>query len=112
MGRVQPLPLEKLMKIGNPDGKGPLTPVGPVRPQPEAGKAEGKAPNADPSTTVELSEAAAKLLAEGGAASQFDAAKVARIAQSISDGTYKINAEVIADKLIANAQELLGKASR
>jgi negative regulator of flagellin synthesis FlgM len=109
---LQPVALEKLMKIGNPDGKGPLTPVGPVRPQPDAGKAEGKAPNADPSATVELSDAAARLLAEGGAASQFDAAKVARIAQSISDGTYKINAEVIADKLIANAQELLGKVSR
>jgi negative regulator of flagellin synthesis FlgM len=99
------------MKVGNPDGKGPLTPVGPVRPQPDAGKAEGEAPKSDPSATVELS-VTAKLLAESGAASQFDAANVARIAQAISDGTYKINAEVIADKLIANAQELLGKVSR
>jgi negative regulator of flagellin synthesis FlgM len=41
----------------------------------------------------------------------FDAAKVDRIRQSISDGTYKINAEAIADKLIANAQEVLGKVS-
>jgi len=96
------------MKIGNPDREGPLTPVGPVRPQPDAGKAV----NTDPSATVEVFDAAAKLLAEGGAASQFDAAKVSRIAQAISDGTYKINAEVIADKLIANAQQLLGKVSR
>lgn len=100
------------MTIGNPDGKGPLTPVGPVRPQPDAGRAEGKAASIDPSATVELSDAAAKLLGEGGAASQFDAAKVSRIAQAISDGTYKINADVIADKLIANAHELLGKVSR
>ena len=101
------------MKVGNPDGKGPLTSVGPVRPRPgDAAKAEGKTLGSDPSATVELSEAAAKLMAEGGAASQFDAAKVARLAQSIGDGTYKVNAEVIADKLIANAQELLGKVSR
>ena len=96
------------MKIGNPEGEGPLTPVGSVRLQPGARKAV----NTDPSATVELFDAAAQLLAEGGAASQFDAAKVSRIAQAISDGTYKINAEAIADKLIANAHELLGKVSR
>jgi len=109
-GRVPPLPLEKRMKIGDPDGKSPLTPFGRVRPQPCAGKAEGNAVPT-PSAEVELSDSAAKL-PTGGAVPQFDAAKVSRIAQAISDGTYKINAEVIADKLIASAQELLGKVTR
>lgn len=59
------------------------------------------------STTVQLSSAATALLegSEGG----FDADKVKRVRDAIADGTYKINPEAIADKLIANAQELLGK---
>ena len=36
-------------------------------------------------------------------------AKVERIAQAIRDGKFSINAEVIADKLITNAEELLGR---
>ena len=38
-----------------------------------------------------------------------DADKVARISAQIADGSFKINPEAIADKLIANAQELLAK---
>jgi negative regulator of flagellin synthesis FlgM len=59
-------------------------------------------------TTLALSSTASSLLATGGGA-DFDADKVARISQAISDGSFKVNPEVIADKLIANAQELLGK---
>jgi negative regulator of flagellin synthesis FlgM len=42
----------------------------------------------------------------------FDAAKVERLAQAIRDGKFEVNAEVIADKLITNAQELLARNSR
>ena len=48
----------------------------------------------------------------GAADAEFDADKVARIAQAIADGSFKINAEAIADKLIANAQELLVKVQK
>jgi negative regulator of flagellin synthesis FlgM len=58
------------------------------------------------SAQVELS-ATALLASEG----DFDAEKVSRIAQAISEGKFTVNAEVIADKLIANAGELLGRAS-
>jgi len=63
---------------------------------------------ADASTTIELSNTAATLLT-GSATAEFDAEKVARISKSIEDGSFKINPEAIADKLISNAQELLSK---
>lgn len=100
------------MKIGNPaDKPSGVGPVGPVRSQPaEAAKAQEKAAGTtDPSAKVELSNTAASLLSTG-ANSEFDADKVARIAQAISDGKFEINAEKIADRLIANAHEVLGKA--
>ncbi len=62
----------------------------------------------DSSAKVQLSSTAASLLS-GGSAAEFDADKVARIADAIAGGTYKVNADTIADKLIANAQELLTK---
>jgi negative regulator of flagellin synthesis FlgM len=63
---------------------------------------------ADPSATVALSSTAATLLS-GGASGEFDAEKVARMSEAIASGSFKVNAEAIADKLIANAQELLVK---
>jgi negative regulator of flagellin synthesis FlgM len=62
------------------------------------------------SAQVALSPTATALTG-GVEEASFDQAKVDRIAQAIRDGSYKINADAIADKLIANAQELLGKAS-
>ena len=60
-----------------------------------------------------LSSAASQLtVATGDSAGAFDAAKVARISDAIRDGKFSVNAEAIADKLIANAQELLGRAGR
>ena len=40
----------------------------------------------------------------------FDAVKVQRISDAIRDGKFQINPDAIADKLIANAQELMGNA--
>ncbi len=100
------------MKIGNPaDKPAGVGPVGPARNQPaETAKAPEKTGNTtDPSAKVELSNTAASLLSTG-ANSEFDADKVARITQAISDGKFEINAEKIADRLIANANEVLGKA--
>jgi negative regulator of flagellin synthesis FlgM len=60
-------------------------------------------------TKVELSSTASTLLSTG-ASGEFDADKVARVSQAIDSGSFKINPEAIADKLIANAQELLTQA--
>ena len=58
---------------------------------------------------LSLSATAAALAQGGVGGASFDQAKVDRISQAIRDGQFQVNAEVIADKLIANAQDLLGK---
>ena len=39
----------------------------------------------------------------------FDTAKVASVKSAIKDGSYVVNAEAIADKLLSNAQEMLNR---
>lgn len=93
------------MKIGPFENKAALSPIASERkstPSSPAGTTE-------PSAKVELSASA--LLANDAEAAVFDSAKVNRIADAIRAGKFQINAEVIADKLISNAEELLG-ASR
>lgn len=71
--------------------------------------------NAAPaSMQVELSSTAATLRAATtqSASADFDVEKVNRVSQSIADGSFTVNPEAIADKLIANAQELLSKGQR
>lgn len=84
---------------------------------PLAGPAERKgaaagpgAPGAEPSAKVLLSSAAQAASAALGADAGIDAEKVARISAAIADGSFKVNPEAIADKLIANAREQLAKA--
>jgi negative regulator of flagellin synthesis FlgM len=91
------------MKIGPIDTK----PPGPAPAERKTAAAPSPSP-AVSSTEVALSPAATSL---AGASSDpsFDAAKVDRIAGAIRNGTFTINAEAIADKLIVNAEELLGK---
>jgi len=82
----------------------------------DAAKPQGTAPatpasTPDASAKVKLSSTAATLLSTGASA-EFDAEKVARISKAIEDGTFKVNPEAVADKLIANAQELLSQKPR
>ncbi len=91
------------MKIGPIDNKPPG--VAPADRKAEA--APTKAPTVS-STEVALS-AAATGLAEGSTEASFDGAKVERIATAIREGKFTVNPEAIADKLITNAEELLGR---
>jgi negative regulator of flagellin synthesis FlgM len=93
------------MKIGPLDPKAPVAPVASERPAAPARAARPAGEEA--SAQVELSSTA--LAADTSA--DFDAEKVERIAQAIRDGKFQVNAEAIADKLIANAQELLSRSS-
>ena len=101
------------MKIGQPADKPALTPATPARtgagdtPKTQPAAVEGEA-----SAKVVLSDAAAALLsATPSAKADFDAEKVERISKAIDDGTFVVNHSAIADKLIANAKELLSKYS-
>ena len=67
---------------------------------------ESKAAPVEASAKVELSAAASLLAAEGNSA-DFDAEKVARIAQAIRDGKFEVNAGAIADKLLDGSRELM-----
>ena len=100
------------MKIGHPADKPAAAAGAPAAADAaKAGQAQASAATAgaaDPSATVALSSTAATLLS-GGASGEFDAEKVARLSEAIASGSFKVNAEAIADKLIANAQELLVK---
>lgn len=103
------------MKIGNPaPGIHEQTPPAPAasgRVVPD--EAARLAGTVDSSAKVELSSAATTLITGAkGAPAEFDAAKVSRISQAIADGSFRVNPEAIADKLIANAQDVLGAVKR
>ncbi len=103
------------MKIGNLAGR--PTPAGVVSRSPAANgtaaasSASAIAAHADASARIEVSDAASPQLSGAGTA-RFDADKVACISKAIDISAFKINPEAIADKLIANAQELLGQVRR
>lgn len=102
------------MKIGSNDSPKPVVPT-PVSTPPRdaatplASKGGAVAASPEASAQVALSPAASLLVDERSA--EFDAQKVARITQAIRDGKFEVNADAIADKLIANAQELLAGPS-
>ena len=107
------------MKIGNPTGPAPT--AAPATEQ-AAGATGVSRPANEQSTTavaassegaqVRLSSTATTMRAGSNAASaHFDAEKVQRITQAIADGSFRIDARAIADKLIANAEEVLRNGS-
>jgi negative regulator of flagellin synthesis FlgM len=95
------------MKIGQFEPKG-TPPQTSAKVDRKTGGTE--ASGVEPSARVELSAASALAAAAGDAS--FDAGKVDRISGEIRNGSYHVDAGVIADKLIANAQELIARGKR
>jgi negative regulator of flagellin synthesis FlgM len=62
---------------------------------------------------VQLSDLGARLsqLESQFAGSDFDVKKVEQVRAAIAEGRFKVNAEAVADKLLASVSELLGKKS-
>ncbi len=92
------------MKIGPPPDIGTTAPDAAVRSK-TAGKANATN-TTDSVDRVDLSAAGARI----GASNQtvdFDSAKVDAIKAAIKEGRFKVNPEVISDRLIAEASALL-----
>jgi negative regulator of flagellin synthesis FlgM len=103
-------PLEKIMKIGPLDAKPIAAP--PSDRKATATAAKGSPAKAGGSTEVNLSPAASQIADAVASDPTFDAQKVESIANAIRDGKFTVDPNKIADKLIANAQDLLKRAKK
>lgn len=102
----RPMPVEHTMKIGPIENK--VSQPATSAPERRAGSARTTG-DSEPSAKVQLSAASA--LADAAVdGSSFDKAKVDRITAAIREGRFQIDAGAIADKLIAQTQEMLARA--
>ena len=96
------------MKIGSSADIGPVTDVS-VRTANRVAPATDKpVKGVEPTDKVELSSLGSQIGASVGGAGDFDVEKVESIKQAIRDGRFSVNAGAIADRLIADAREMLG----
>lgn len=85
--------------------------------QANAAKASPEAANAvrnerkTPGVDVKVSSLARGLEKAGSAEPEVDVEKVKAIRQAIADKTYTVNPEAIAEKLLANARDMLQRTS-
>jgi negative regulator of flagellin synthesis FlgM len=80
-----------------------------------AGALAGAATPAKPQAgvTLTLSSASQALSSASGAGSEvFNTQKVEGMKLSIANGSFQVNPEAIADKMLSNAAEMLGSAGR
>lgn len=96
------------MKIGHLENKTATPAVGERKSGAAAAPPAAAGAGVEASAKVELSTTVTQLAA-GGSEGVFDVDKVQRISDAIRDGKFEVNPGAIADKLISNAQELLGK---
>jgi len=64
-----------------------------------------------PGVGVTVSEQA-RALEQSNSAAEVDSEKVKAVRQAIDEKSYKVNAETIADKLLANARDMLDATRR
>ena len=64
--------------------------------------------NPPASAQVALSNSAVQLLQGGKEQDSFDSAKVERLSREIEEGRFEVNAERVADQLLADTRDLLG----
>lgn len=102
------------MKIGQlPDIPSSVNPAGPKKTEqaPTPAPAKAAAPVATAGVAVTVSKLA-RSLGQAEVDPDIDAERVAQVKSAIEQGTYKVNPEVIADKMLSNAQEMLNRVRR
>jgi negative regulator of flagellin synthesis FlgM len=72
----------------------------------ELAAAAGTTPAKPQGVTVTLSSSTVSVMGPGGN-EVFNSEKVEAMKQAIANGTFQVNAEAIADKMLANAAEML-----
>ena len=90
-------------------GPAPAVAAQPVRRPTDAAVGDGKAAAAQPAASVSITDSARQLAALEQAVKSMPAvneARVATIRKAIQDGTYKVEPEKIADKLLQMEQSL------
>lgn len=109
--------VERAMKIGQkPELPGAIAQSAPAKQAKTAapaagGVAAGVASAAAAGVPVTFSSTAARALEPTGRnQGDFDAGKVKAIRAAIENGSFKVDAGVIADKMLANTQEFLSRA--
>ncbi len=104
---VQPLaPQERQNKPELSPAAGRVA-IAPAAPNQTGARPEPVSPNPPASAQVALSNSAVQLMSGGDQKDSFDATKVERLSREIEEGRFKVNAERVADRLIANTRELL-----
>ncbi len=104
------------MKIGQkPELPGALAQTGLARQAKDAARAaEGGTKDALAASAagvpVTVSTAARGLDPAARSAGDFDAGKVKAVRTAIEQGTFSVNAEAVADKMLSNAQEILSRS--
>jgi negative regulator of flagellin synthesis FlgM len=100
---------------GTPAARGAVSEAGVAVPRPQAAAVAPAppAPSAANIATVKITVSSqARALGPISAGDGVDATRVAEVSKAIASGTYKVDAETIAEKMLANAQEILSRVRR
>ncbi len=101
------------MKIDKPGKPLPTNPIGEGSTRATSSKSKPSAPTApqQSSSSVSLGSTATQLQSMENSMANTpvaNAAKVAEIKQAISDGRFKVNPEIVADRLLETVRDLIG----